>query len=263
MIVEISWLQLSLVSIFILVLLAISLYESLKLEKSILIGSFRTIAQLILVGYLIKAIFLNAEWYYVLPILVIMLLLASQTLIKRLKNPIRGTYIYALIAVSITSILTLIAIFTLIVNIPRWYDPQYLIPIAGMVIANGMNGATLAGERYKSELFLRLAEMEMLLSLGYNSRRASQTSRKQALIAALIPSINNMMVMGIVHLPGMMTGQILSGVMPDEAVKYQIVIVLSLTAAVSLTSWIFLNLLDKKFFTPNHQIRYDLINPSK
>ncbi|MDR4507092.1 MAG: iron export ABC transporter permease subunit FetB [Candidatus Brocadiaceae bacterium] len=258
-VVDISWVRLGLGILFIIILLSISLYETLQLEKSILTGTLRASLQLILVGYLINVIFNHKEWYFVLLILMIMLLVASRTLIKRLKNPIRGTYVYALVAVSLASLLSLILIFKVIIAIPVWYEPQYLIPIAGMIIAGGMNGAALAGERYRSEMELRLPEMEMLLSLGYESRKASRRPRQQALTAALIPSLNNMMVMGIVHLPGMMTGQIVAGSNPVTAVKYQIVIVLSLAATVSLASWIFLSLLDKKFFTPNHQIRYELI----
>jgi len=259
-IIDIPWLQLSFGSIFIIIIIGVSLYESLKLEKTILIGAFRAFIQLILVGFLIKTIFDYKQWYFVLPILLIMLFVASQTLIKRLKNPVRGMYLSALIAVSLASLFSLVLIFKLIVQINTWYDPQYLIPLSGMVIANGMNGAALAGERYRSEIEMRLPEMEMLLSLGYDSKRASLKSRQQALAAALIPSLNSMMVMGIVHLPGMMTGQIVAGSNPVTAVKYQIVIVFSLAATVALTSWIFLSLLDKKFFTPHHQIRYELIS---
>ncbi len=259
-ILDISWFQLSLVSIFIIILIGISLKEQLQIEKTILLGAFRSSTQLILTGYIIHFIFELNQWYIVLLILLIMVLVASQTLIKRMRNPIRGSYSYALIAVSIASVLSLIIITQIIIHVSPWYSPRYLIPLAGMVIANGMNGATLAGERYRSELQLRLEEMEMLLSLGYDIKKASHKARKQALIASLLPSINNMMVMGIVHLPGMMTGQIISGSSPLTAVKYQIVIVLSLAATNAMTSWVFLNLMDKKYFTPEHQIRYTLVN---
>ena len=258
-ILDISWIQLSFAVIFIVILVGISLYESLKLEKSMLLGAFRSSIQLIIVGYLIQAIFEIDTWYIISLMLMIMLFVASQTLIKRIKNRVKGMYFYALIAVSLASLLTLFIISQVIVNVKPWYDPRYMIPLAGMIIANGMNGAALAGERYRSELTLRLNEIEMLLSLGYDIKKASLRVRQQALISALIPSVNNMMVMGIVHLPGMMTGQIIAGSNPVTAVKYQIVIILGIASTVALTSWIFLSLLQKKFFTPDHQIRYEVI----
>ena len=262
-ILDISWFHLSLGTVFIIIALGVSLYESLKIESQILIGSLRATVQLIFVGYLIQIIFDLNEWYIVLIILVVMVLVASQTLIKRLKQPITGTYVYALIAVSIASVLSVILLTRVVIQIDPWYDPRYLIPLSGMIIANGMNGASLAGERFKSEMEHRLPEMEMLLSLGYDSRRASEKPRQQALIAGLIPSLNNLMVMGIVSLPGMMTGQIIAGSSPVTAVKYQIIIVISILATVSLTSWILITLLEKRLFTPHHQIRYDLIGSKK
>lgn len=261
--IDIPWFQLGLCSVFVVMLIGISLYESLRLEKTILTGSFRATIQLILVGFLIKIIFDYRQWYVVIPILFVMIFVASQTLIKWLKNPVKGMYRYALISVSLASTFSLFFIFSLVVRIPVWYDPQYLIPVAGMIIANGMNGAALAGERYRSEIENRLPEIEMLLSLGYDSRMASQKPRQQALNAALIPTLNSMMVMGIVHLPGMMTGQIIAGSIPVTAVKYQIVIILSIAATVAIASWVFLSLLGRKFFSPHHQIRYELITSGK
>ncbi len=259
-VINVSWLQLSFGILFVVILLGISLYESLKLEKTIVIGAIRTTVQLIFVGFILKAVFTLDKWYVILLILIIMTLIASQTLIKRIKSPVKGSYIFALIAVSIASALSLFLLTGLIIQVDPWYDPQYLIPLAGMIIANGMNGAALAGERYRSELHSRLPEIEMLLSLGFDYKSASQKARQRSLSAALIPSLNNMMIMGIVSLPGMMSGQILAGNSPVTAVKYQILIIISLAATVLMTSWILITLLNKKFFTPHHQIRYDLIN---
>ncbi len=258
-IIDIPWTHLSFAVIFIVILLGVSLYESLKLERTILLGTFRATVQLILVGFVIQKVFEIQSWPMILVILVVMVFTASQTLIKRLKKPVRGTYTYALIAVSGASLLSVYISSQLIIGVNPWYEARYLIPLGGMIIANGMNGATLAGERYRSELSLRVAEIEMLLSLGFDSRKASLKARQQAITAALLPSLNNMMVLGIVHLPGMMTGQIIAGADPVTAVKYQLVIILSISGTVALTSWIFLSLLDRRYFTPHHQFRYDLI----
>lgn len=262
-IIYISWYKLALGSIFALILLGISFYESIKMEKVILIAVFRCTVQLIFLGYLLHFIFNLNKWYYVVLILIVMLLTASHTLIQRVTKSIKGTYIYAFFAVTVASVVSLFIMNQLIIGVSPWYAPQYLIPLAGMIIANGMNGAALAGERYRSELKLRLNEIEMYLSLGYDYKKASQKSRQKALSAGLIPTLNNMTVMGIVFLPGMMTGQIIAGSDPITAVKYQLLVVLALASSVVITSWILLSLLNKKFFTPHHQIQYHLINDNK
>ncbi len=259
-IVNISWLQLLLGFIFIIIPLFFSLYESLNLEKTILIGVFRASGQLIFVGFLLNIIFDLNKWYLIVLIIFVMLIIASQALFIRIKTGINKTYYYSLIAVSTASILSIFVLSNIIINIDPWYNPQYIIPLSGMIIANGMNGATLAGERYKNELVLRLPEIEMLLSLGYSSKESSKRARQKALTSALLPSINNMMVMGIVSLPGMMTGQILSGINPIIAIKYQILIVLALLATNITASWLLLSFLSTKLFTVHHQVRYDIIN---
>ncbi len=103
-----------------------------------------------------------------------------------------------------------------------------------MIIGNAMNGATLGAERFRSELVHRKGEVETLLALGFDSRRASAGARKNAITAALLPTLNSMMVVGLVSLPGMMTGQILSGTSPLVAIRYQIVVMIMISSAVTL-----------------------------
>lgn len=258
-IIDISYFQLILTSFFILIMLFISFYEKLKLEKSIISGTLRSSLQLLIMGYLISGIFTIQSPYLILLILIVMGLFASQTLISRIEDKAKSIYPYAFIAVSISSILTLFFISAFVIGQNPWYDARYMIPLAGMIIANGMNGASLAGERYRSELKLRINEIEMLLSLGYDSKKAASGARIKAIQSGMLPSLNNMMAMGIVHLPGMMTGQIMAGSNPVTAVKYQIIIVLALGGTVALCSWIFILLLQKRYFTSYQQLRYELI----
>src|SRR5205085_2514432 len=101
-----------------------------------------------------------------------------------------------------------------VIRVHPWYDPQYLIPLFGMIIGNAMNGAAIAAERLGSEMESRRLEVEAYLALGASPSRASREPARRALAAALIPAVNGLMVVGLVALPGMMTGQILAGSSP-------------------------------------------------
>jgi len=124
----------------------------------------------------------------------------------------------------------------LVVGYSPWYDPRYLIPLAGMIIGNSMNGASLAAERLTAEMRERHDELETALCLGATARQAAEPALRTAYRAALIPTMNTMAATGIVALPGMMTGQILSGTEPMLAVRYQIAIMCAITAS-SITAF--------------------------
>jgi len=146
---------------------------------------------------------------------------------------------------------------TLVIGLEPWYDPRYLIPLAGMVIGNSMTGASLAVERLAAEFQERREEIETALCLGSSVQVAAEPAVSSAFRAALIPSVNAMAAMGLVFLPGMMTGQILSGTEPLIAVKYQIAIMCVITGSVSLTSFLILRLGYRSYFTTHQSLRED------
>ncbi|HEX8960459.1 MAG TPA: ABC transporter permease, partial [Geobacteraceae bacterium] len=127
--------------------------------------------------------------------------------------------------------------------------------LAGMIIGNSMNGASLAAERLASEVRERREEIETAICLGATARQASETAVRNAFRAALIPTMNTMAAMGIVSLPGMMTGQILSGTAPAIAVRYQIAIMCAITGAVAITAFLILLQGYRHYFTAAHQLR--------
>jgi putative ABC transport system permease protein len=143
----------------------------------------------------------------------------------------------------------------LVVGYAPWYDPRYLIPLAGMIIGNSMNGASLAAERLASEIAARREEIEVALCLGANSRQAADGAVRSAFRAALMPTMNTMAATGIVSLPGMMTGQILSGTEPVIAVRYQIAIMCAITGVVAITSYLIIIQGYRHYFTDSHQLR--------
>ena len=123
-----------------------------------------------------------------------------------------------------------------------------------MIVGNAMNGAALAAERLASEMELRRGEVEAYLALGSTPARAAEAPVRRALVASLIPSVNGLMVVGLVQLPGMMTGQILAGQSPLLAVRYQIVVAFMLAGATAMTSAIVVLWYRKTFFTPSAQL---------
>ena len=140
-----------------------------------------------------------------------------------------------------------------------WYEPQYLIPIAGMILGNSMTSAALAGDRLQSDLRARRDEVEARLALGFSGREAVQPMVRASLRAAMIPTVNGMMTVGLVQLPGMMTGQILAGSSPLVAIRYQIVVVFMLAAATAVGSLLFVRLAVGRYLTAAHQLRRYLL----
>jgi putative ABC transport system permease protein len=140
-----------------------------------------------------------------------------------------------------------------------WYDPQYVIPFAGMILGNAMNGASLAGERFQDELRSRRAEVETRLALGLSGNESVHPLLARALRASMIPTFNQFAVAGVVQLPGMMTGQILSGVEPIVAVEYQILIFFLLMTSTAISTLAFLVLIRSRYLTPAHQLRGNLL----
>ena len=128
-----------------------------------------------------------------------------------------------------------------------------------MILGNSMTSAALAGERLQGDLAARRDEVEARLALGFSGREAVQPLVRASLRAAMIPTVNGMMTVGLVQLPGMMTGQILAGSSPLVAIRYQIVVVFMLGVATALGSLMFVRLAVSRYLTPAHQLRRYLL----
>ncbi len=256
-IVDVSWLNLLMALGLILIAIGISRWQRLGLVKDFVIGAFRTLIQLVLVGYVLVYIFAVNRWYLTLAALILMLIVAVNAAIGRQKKTgdrktlswITGT------AMLLGSSFTLFYITALVVRVNSWFDPRYLIPLFGMIVGSAMNGATIAIERLAGEMEARQSEIEAYLALGASYQQASEQPVRLALRASLIPTVNGLMVVGIVTLPGMMTGQIIAGASPLTAVRYQIVVVFMQAAAVAMTTVIVALWYRRSFFTTALQLR--------
>lgn len=257
--IAVSWADLSRAAALVLVAVAIAQWQRLGLARGFLVGAVRAVVQLVAVGYVLVYVFATARWWLVLLALVVMLVAATATAARRRSGRARIGERRALWTISGTAMLlgaglTLAYVTEVVLHVRPWYDPRYLIPLFGMIVGNAMNGAALAAERLASEMEARRGEVEAYLALGATPARAAAEPVRRALVAALIPAVNGLMVVGLVQLPGMMTGQILAGQSPLLAVRYQIVVAFMLAGATALTSTIVVLWYRRTFFTSAAQL---------
>lgn len=255
-IVDITLLQLVSAYIFILILLFIVKIKKINREREILIASIRMTLQLTLVGYILVYVFQNPSPLFTIVIILIMESFAIFNIFKRVKKDIpKDLKKIIAFAMSIGTLTSILFFLFIVVGIEPWYKPQYFIPLAGMLIGNSMTGISLGVERLIDGFDSRRYEVETALMLGADSKKASKKIVNNAFDSSIMPTINSMMGMGIVFLPGMMTGQILSGISPITSIKYQIAIMLGIMGSVSLAVIIFLQLGYKTFFNTREQLK--------
>jgi putative ABC transport system permease protein len=258
-VIDLSVWQLGLAVLLVGVVVVISAQQALGLWRDLVVGTVRTIVQLYLVGLILASVFAAARWYWVVLVLIAMTVVATQAAVSRLKKPIPGRYGIAAAAVAVSTAVTLAWVIGVVVRVRPWYEPQYVIPIAGMILGNAMTSAALAGDRLQSDLRARTDEIEAMLALGFSGGDAVRPMVRSAVRAAMIPTVSGMMTVGLVQLPGMMTGQILAGASPLLAIKYQMVVVFMLAVATSVASLLFVRLAVRRYLTPAHQLRRYLL----
>ncbi len=234
--------------------IGLSAWEKLGLELSIAIATGRTILQLLVLGYVLDFIFALDNPWAVLAILAIMLTITAIVARNRISQKI--PYLLPLVwgAILVSTALTLLYANILIIQPDRWYDPQYVIPLAGMIIGNAMNAAAIAGERFVSTINTLSLEIETHLSLGATPGQAVSQYRKDAIRAALLPTLNQMMLIGMVALPAITTGQLLAGVTPLDAISYEILIIFMVAVANLLTTVLVTKGLCRQFFNSAAQL---------
>jgi putative ABC transport system permease protein len=234
--------------------IGLSSWQKLGLEIPLAHATLRTVVQLLGVGYVLAAIFALNNPIAVLAIIMVMLAIATITARNRIGKKIPQLLPVIFGSIFFSTALTLSYTNLLIIQPETWYQPQYLIPLAGIVLGSAMNGAAIAGERLVSTIISSRLEIETHLSLGAMPQQAVAGYRKDAIRAGLIPILNQMMVVGVVTLPGMITGQLLSGINPLEAASYQILIMFMLAFANLLTSVLVTRGLTRQFFNAQAQL---------
>jgi putative ABC transport system permease protein len=234
--------------------IALSFWQKLELENKLLLAAGRSILQLLMVGSILEFVFELNQPLPVVVILIIMLTIATQVIKNNISKEIKGLFPIVFRAIFVSTLFTLSYTLILIIQPSPWYEPQYLISLMGLILGNAMNSASLAGERLASNIKNNSLEIETYLSLGATPLQAITDYRKQAIRVSLIPTLNNMMVMGLVSLPGIFTGQILAGSPPLEAASYQILILFMIVVTNLIMTSLITNGVYKKFFNENLQL---------
>ncbi len=228
--------------------IGLSTWERIGLEFNLVLATGRTILQLVVLGYVLDFIFALDNSWAVLAILAGMLTLTAIVARNRITQKMPQVLLLVWGAMFISTTVTLVYTNFLIIQPDRWYEPQYIIPLAAIVLGNAMNASAISGERLVSLINANYQEIETHLSLGATPQQAVVQYRKDAIRAGLIPTLNQMMIIGMVTLPEIFTGQLLSGVNPREAASYQIVIMCIIAFANLLTTVLMTRGLCRQFF---------------
>lgn len=252
--------QLALSAVLIVINLGLSWSLRLQLERQLWIAAVRMVVQLLLVGSLLQWVFTLRDPLWVLIVMLIMTSVAGISAVNRTRRRYRSIYWNSFLSILIASFSVTSLTVNGIIQVPLWYDPQYFIPLLGMVLGNALTGTSLALDRFMEDLASRRDQIEALLTLGATRWEAAHSTIQDALRTGMVPTINSMMVMGIVSLPGMMTGQILAGASPTEAVRYQIVIIFAIAAGTALTTIAIILLSFRALFNANHQLCLDRLH---
>lgn len=215
---------------------ALSVVYKLGVAKRLAISATRMVVQLSLVGLVLHALFETTSAWLTLLVALIMIGFAGRESMARQDRRFSGLWGYGLGTGSMLAAAGVVTLFALATQFHAdpWYDPRYAIPVLGMILGNTMTGVSLALDRLMSEASDRRTAIEARLSLGHSFNDAIQVPRRNAMRAGLIPTVNGMAAAGLVSLPGMMTGQILAGVEPVEAVKYQLLIMFLIAGGTAL-----------------------------
>lgn len=203
-------------------------------EKSIAIATIRAFVQLLAMGFLLVYLFEYQSWWLVLCVLLAMVLCATQIAISRVKDKVSGLWPSVFISLFASSLSIAFIVVEGVIQPDPWYSARQLVPIAGMALGNAMAAAAVAIDRLFSDMDARSDEIFSLVALGATPREAALPSLRAAVGAGITPTLATMCAAGIVQIPGMMSGQILAGADPVIAAKYQIVVLLMMSAATTL-----------------------------
>lgn len=230
--------------------LLFSYWQKLKLEREIVVGALRAVIQLIIVGYILNYIFGLKSPLFTTLLLVFMTFNASYNCAKRgkeIKNALAISFIGITLGTSIT-------LFILIFSRAIKYEPYQIIPVGGMIISNSMVALGLCFKQMSTDFKNKREEVQTKLALGADIYTSSIEIIRDSIRTGMLPTIDSTKTLGIVSLPGMMTGLILAGTSPINAIKYQIMVTFMLLSTTSIASFVACYLAYKSFFNNRKQL---------
>ncbi len=261
-----STLDLALAALLVLALAGLSRWQQLGVGRRLIIAAARTAVQLTLIGLVLKVLFAHAQLLWIGLMAAVMLAAAGREVMARQTQRFTGWWGYGLgtLAMFVSSFSVLILVLVVIIANRPWYEPQYAIPLLGMMLGNTMNGVALSLDRLTESARTRRGAIEGRLCLGEDWHVAIRDIRRDSMRIGVLPIINAMAAAGLVSLPGMMTGQILAGSPPVEAVKYQILIMFMIAAGTGLATLLAVQVGARRLFDERQRLRLDrLTAPAK
>ncbi len=259
--ISLHYMDLGLGALLVLALITLVGRMQLGIGVSLLIAAIRTAVQLSILGLVLKVVFSEANILWVAVMSVVMLIAAALEIVSRQKRKLhrRWGFSISIFSLFISSFLITVFALLIIIRVEPWYTPQYAIPLLGMLLGNTMNGIALGMDRLIQTSWQQRMVIEQRLMLGQTAAESILDIRRESMRAGMIPIINAMAIAGIVSLPGMMTGQILAGSSPQEAVNYQILIMFLITAGTGFGVISVLRLISIRMFDARERLRFDRI----
>ncbi len=261
--IELGPSQLLIASLLIVAAGVVSLVLGLGVERRLGVAAIRTVIQLGLLGLILERIFALRNPLLVVVLLVLMTVFAAREAVGRASRRYRGILVDTWLTMAATCFVVGGVVTQVVVGVDPWWEPQYVIPLLGMILGNSLTGISLCLDRFLDALATRTAEVELRIAFGANRREALAEPLKDSVRTGMIPIINSMAAAGIVSLPGMMTGQILAGSPPLQAVAYQIVVMFMIAAAVALGAMMVVVLAGRHFMGVDATLRIDRLSAGK
>lgn len=261
-VIDLAWWKLGLAAIMLMLLALCSHLLRLGIGRRLLVAGVRTVVQLALIGLVLEALFAASKLYWVALMALAMLLIAGREVTARQKRRLTGPWAFGIgtLSMFVSTFTVTVLTLTVIIGPEPWYAPQYAIPLLGMLLGNTMTGIALSLDRLTETVWQQRAVIENRLMLGQTWQQAIGDSRREAMRSGMIPAVNAMAAAGIVSLPGMMTGQILAGTAPGIAVKYQILIMLTVTVGAGFGAVVAVVCASRRLFDERERLRLDRIS---
>ena len=263
-VIALSPVDLGICALLILALAGLSLRLQLGVERQLLLSAARSSIQLFLIGLVLKVLFEHAQLVWVALMAGVMITVAGREVMVRQKRRFLGAWGFGVGSLSlfVSSFSVTVMALVLVIGTTPWYAPQYAIPLLGMILGNTMNGISLGLDRLTQDATQGRHIIETRLALGQTWQQAISDSRREAIRVGLIPIINAMSAAGIVSLPGMMTGQILAGTPPVEAVRYQILVMFLIAGGTGFGTVVAVGLAARRLFDERQRLRLDRLSLS-
>jgi putative ABC transport system permease protein len=255
--IEIGLPQLAIATLLVFAAGLVSVSLRLGVERRLAVAATRTVIQLGLIGVILERVFALSSPALVVGLILLMTLFAAREAVARSSRRYPWIFADAWLAMAVSCLVVGGMVTQAVVGVRPWYDPQYVIPLLGMILGNSLTGIALGLDRFGEHLGTRSSEVELLLAFGAGRREALAEPLRAAVRTGVIPILNAMAAAGIVSLPGMMTGQILAGAPPMQAVAYQIVVMFMIAAASALGAMIAVVGAARRLSRPDGSLRLD------